>query len=80
MKVKHISAFTITENSFGILFEEEGLMPIQYSWSNDTIISLETSSNEFPLSEITILNVTNESLVMSSSATVLEEMENTTIL
>ena len=48
-------------------------MPIQYSWSNDTIISLETSSNEFPLSEITVLNVTNESLVMSSSATVLEE-------
>ena len=68
-----ISAFTITGNSFGILFEEEGLMPIQYSWSNDTIISLETSSNEFPLSEITVLNVTNESLVMSSSATVLEE-------
>ena len=34
-----ISAFTITENLFGVLFEDEGLMPIQYSWSNDTIIS-----------------------------------------
>ena len=68
-----ISAFTITENLFGVLFEGEGLMPIQYSWSNDTIISLETSSNEFPLSEITVLTLTTESLVMSSSATVLEE-------
>ena len=68
-----ISAFTITESLFGVLFEGEGLMPIQYSWSNDTIISLETSSNEFPLSEITVLHSTNESLVMSSSETVLEE-------
>ena len=69
-----ISAFTITENLFGVLFEDEGLMPIQYSWSNDTIISLETSSNEFPLSEITVLHsTTTESLVMSSSETVLEE-------
>ena len=68
-----ISAFTITENLFGVLFEGEGLMPIQFSWSNDTIISLETSSNEFPLSEITVLHSTIESLVMSSSETVLEE-------
>ena len=68
-----IAGFTITESLFGILVEEEGVMPISYSWSTDSTISLETPSEEFPLTEFTILSATNENLVMSSSTSIVED-------
>lgn len=67
-----IAGFTITQSLFGMLVEE-GVMPITYYWSNDSTISLETSSEEFPFSELTILSSTNENLVMSSSFTIVED-------
>ena len=70
-----ISGFAITESVFGILVDEEGVMPIEYSWSTDSTISFETTSEEFPFTEFTIVSATNDNLIMSSSFTIEEDDE-----
>tara|TARA_B100000963_G_scaffold359884_1_gene388630 strand:- start:993 stop:2102 length:1110 start_codon:yes stop_codon:yes gene_type:complete len=70
-----IDGFVITESVLGILVDEEGVMSNGYSWSNDNTISFTTTSEEFPFTEFTIVSVTSDNLIMSSSATIVEDDE-----
>ena len=70
-----IAGFAITESVFGILVDEEGVMPIEYSWSTDSTISFETTSEEFPFTEFTVVSATNDNLIMSSAFTIEEDDE-----
>ena len=70
-----IDGFAITENVLGILVGEEGVIPNGYSWSNDNTISFTTTSEEFPFTEFTIVSATSDNLIMSSSATIMEDDE-----
>ena len=74
-----IAGFAITESVFGILVDEEGLMPIGYSWLNDNTISFEITSEEFseefPFTEFTIVSLTNDNLILSASSIIIEDDE-----
>ena len=66
-----ISAFSFNESQMGLF--SDGLLPLTYNWSSDSTISLVTFDDDFPFTEFTIVSVTNENLVMSSSITIIEE-------
>ena len=65
-----ISAFSFTENQMGLF--SEGWLPLNYSWSSDSTISIEPIA-DFPFTEFTIVSATSDNLIMSSSATIIEE-------
>jgi len=67
-----IIGFSITESLFGILVDEEGLMPIEYVWSTDSIISFTSNSEELPFNEFTVLTATENNLTLASTVTIIE--------
>ena len=67
-----IIGFSITESLFGILVDEEGLIPIEYVWSTDSIISFTSASEELPFNEFTVLSTTDNNLTLASSVTFIE--------
>ena len=60
-----ISAFSFNESQMG--YFDDGLIPLTYNWSSDSTISLETFEDDFPFNEFTIVSVTDDNLIMSSS-------------
>ena len=68
-----IIGFTITETIFGVLVDQEGSVPIQYSLSSDSLISFENSPDEFPVNEFKIISVSQNNLTLSSLFTIIEE-------
>ncbi len=67
-----ISAFSFNESQMG-LYADDGLLPLSYNWSSDSTISVVTIEDDFPFTEFTILSVTNDNLIISSSVTITEE-------
>ncbi len=67
-----IVGFSITESIFGILFDQEGIIPLEYNWSTDSIIYFETYPNEFPFNEFTVVSETDNYLIISTSTTIIE--------
>tara|TARA_Y100000991_G_scaffold22109_1_gene14218 strand:- start:395 stop:1447 length:1053 start_codon:yes stop_codon:yes gene_type:complete len=68
-----IIGFSITESLFGILVDEEGVMPIGYVWSSDSTISFTSTSEEYPFNEFTVLSVTDNNLTLASLVTIIED-------
>ena len=68
-----IVGFSITESLFGILVDEEELMPIGYVWSTDSTISFTSTSEELPFNEFSVLSVTDNNLTLASSVTIIED-------
>ncbi len=65
-----ISGFSFTENQMGLF--AQGWIPLNYSWYSDSIITIEPVE-DFPFTEFTIVSVTSDNLIMSSSATIIDE-------
>ncbi len=68
-----ISGFSFNETQMGLFVD--GFFPLAYNWSSDSTIAVETFEDDFPFSEFTIVSVTDDNLIMSTSSIVIEDDE-----
>ena len=66
-----ITEFSFTETLIGV-YSEEGMIPLNYTWSSDSIISIEPT-DELPFTEFTILSANDDYITLSTSTTMIEE-------
>jgi len=59
--------------SYMIFYDEDGPMQLAYEMLNDSTISITTPPEDFPFTEFIIQNLTDENLILSSTALVTDE-------